>query len=269
MKLSYSGVAAAIGAVMSTAAMAAPIPVATWNFNNNFHPEEIGAPDMTPIDPLGLNGFMTDTVFGVSETVYRFDGTQLPPTNQAGLSVSTIGLLDMDDSCSIEMLFMFEANQASWELIAGISNRTSDNAFYVEPDDHLQIYPTGNGINIFTFGEYHRVTLTNDRAGHVTAYMEGVFEFDLITSVMDFSSYAVSNPARLIHFFADNVISGGQSEFADGRIAMIRLYDDELTDDEVADLENTVPAPGAMFLVGLGLLGLGVLRRRSRSHFKF
>ncbi len=253
---------------LASQTLAAPFPVATWNFNNNFHPEEFGAPDMTPINPLGLNGFMTDTVFGVSETVYKFDGSQFPPTDQAGLSVDTVGLLNMDNAYSIEMVFMFEANQSSWELIAGVSNRTSDNAFYVEPGNHLQIYPTGNGINLFTFGQYHRVTLTNDGAGHVTAYMDGVFEFDLITTVMDFSTYAASNPSRLIHFFADNVISGGQGEFADGRVAMIRLYDIELTSGEVADLESTVPAPAAIALIGLGLLGLGLLRRRSRPEVR-
>lgn len=149
----------------------------------------------------------------------------------------------------------------------GVSNRQSDNALYVEPGSQLQVWPTGGGPTTFTFGEYHHVTMTNDGAGQVTAYLDGIFQFDLTTSSMDFSSYVAQNPDRLIHFFADNVAGGGQGEFADGRVALIKLYDIELTEEEVGDLGDdpfiSVPAPGALALLGFGLLGLRV-RRRTR-----
>jgi hypothetical protein len=83
---------------------------------------------------------------------------------------------------------------------------------------------------------------------------------------MDFSSYSSANPGRLIHFFADNVVGGGQYEYADGRVAMIRLYDGELTGQQVETLPVAAPVPEpetyATLLAGLGLLGAMARRRR-------
>ncbi|MBL8434309.1 MAG: hypothetical protein JNL99_05190, partial [Zoogloea sp.] len=178
-----------VGLLGHGAATAAPVAVATWNFNNTLAADEAGAPALSAIDPLGASGFVTDTVFGVTRQVYRFDGNQTP-SEQAGLSVSTVGVLDGDNAYSVDIVFQFEANQSSWEHIFGVSNRQSDNGFYVEPGNKLQVWPTGDGPTTFTFGDYHRVTLTNRGNGTVTAYMDGIFQFDLTTASMDFSAYA-------------------------------------------------------------------------------
>lgn len=262
-------VAAAAVAFLPLSAAAAPSLVATYNFNNTFAADEVGAPALIAIDPLGQNGFITDTVFGETRTVYRFDGSASPIGDQAGLALNTTGLLDGDDSYSVEMVFQFESDNGSWKSIFGVNNRTSDNAFYVQPGNTLQIYPTGNGSTLFGFGVYHDVILTNRGDGTVTGYMDGVYEFDLTSTVMNFSTYAVNNPSRLIHFFVDNFVGGGAFEYTDGRVALIRIYDNELTQDDVNDIGtdplggNGVPTPGALALLGLGLFGLGKLRRRS------
>ena len=258
-----------LGCLSCTVAFAAPVPVATWSFNGTLAAEEFGKPALTAIDPLGQSGFLADTVFGVSRTVYRFAGTQSPP-EQAGLSVSMDGLLPAGNKYSVEMVFQFEASQSTWKNIFGVSNRTSDNAFYVEPGNKLQVWTAGDGPTNWTFGQYHHVTLTNDGTDHATAYLDGVFQFDLTTTTMNFSAYAAANPSRLITFFADNLIAGGQGEFSDGRVALIRLYDSELSGADILTLGNsplpipTIPEPEtyAMMLAGLGLLGFAARRRK-------
>jgi hypothetical protein len=267
MKIVPFAVSLGLAAVVANAHAAAPAPVATWGFNNTLAANEAGAPALTAIDPLGASGFVMDTVFGESRWVWRFDGNRTP-SEQAGLSVDTSGLLDGDNAYSVDIVFQFESNDSTWEHVLGVSNRQSDNALYVEPGNHLQVWPTGGGPTAFTFGEYHRVTMTNRGDGTVTAYMDGIFQFDLTTTSMDFSAYAAANPSRLIHFFADNLTGGGQSEFADGRVALIRLYDIELSGGEVGELPPlpAVPEPGplAMMLAG-GALVAAVSRRRRKQ----
>lgn len=248
------------------ATAAAQTPVATWSFNNTLGANEVGVPALGAIDPLGLNGFVTDTVFGVTQTVYKYDGNSFPPSEQAGLYLNTTGLLNNDDAYSVDIVFKIDASQSSWKSIFGVSNRTSDNAFYVEPGDKLQVYPVGDGPTTFTFGEYHHVTLTNDGADHLTSYLDGIYQFNLTSTVMNFSTYAAANPDRLIHFFADNLIAGGQGEFSDGHVARIRLYDTVLSDSEVSTIA-AIPEPEtyAMMLAGLGLMAVAVRRRRQAA----
>jgi len=263
----FARAAAAVGLALAGAAHSAT-PVATWNFDNSLAAVEPGVPALTAIDPLGRSGFVVDNVFGESRWVYRFDGNRTPPSEQAGLYVSTAGLLNGDDAYSIDLVFKFDADQSSWENILGVSNRQSDNAFYVAPSNKLQVWPMSTGPSTFTFGEYHRATLTNKGNNRVTAYLDGVFQFDLDTTSMNFSAYAAANPDRLIHFFADNVAGGGQGEYANGSVALIRLYDIELTGTQVGDLpvppQPAIPEPRtwALMLAGAAVVG-GVTRRRS------
>jgi hypothetical protein len=189
----------ALGLFAASTAHAAPVAVATWNFDNSLAAIESGAPALTAINPLGQNGLATDTVFGNSQTVYRFSGNRTP-TEQAGLAVNTTGLLTQGNACSVDMIFKFNADNGSWKEMFGVSNRSSDNSFHVELNNHLQIYPAGGGPNLFSFNQYHRLSLTNDGHQHPTAYMDGIFQFDLTKPVMDFDTYSGANPDRLIHF---------------------------------------------------------------------
>jgi hypothetical protein len=223
------------GISLSSATISAPLPVATYNFENSLTANETGSPALIAIDPLSQNGFLSDSVFGETRQVYRFDGNTTSSEN-AGLYISTLNVFDNNDAYSVEMIFQFEENQSTWENIFGVSNRQSDRAFYVQPNNSLQVWPDESGSEVFTFGNYHHVTLTNDGTGHVTVYLDGVFQFDSQTVSVDFSDYSEVNPERIIHFFADNVAAGGQNEFSDGRIALIRLYDIELSSQDVREL---------------------------------
>ena len=260
-------VAAVICAGLASVPVANAAPVATYLFNGDFTAQESGVAALTPIDPLGANQFETATVNGEVRTVYRFDGNQSPLAEQAGLSLDTTGLIS-GDVYSVEMVFEFFDRESAWRRILDVSNRTSDNGFYVNPSNRLDVYPSGGGSTPWTNNEFHHVVLTNDGLGNIDAYFDGQFEFTLISNSMNFSSYLGGNPGRLMHLFADNLQSGGQQEFSDGRIAYFALYDTALTAEEVLNAAETplpsVPEPSsiAALLLGTGLL-LTVSRRRA------
>jgi hypothetical protein len=83
---------------------------------------------------------------------------------------------------------------------------------------------------------------------------------------MNSSAYSAANPNRLMHFFADNIAGGGQGEFADGRVALIRLYDIELSGPQVGDLDlpphPAIPEPRIWPLLAAGTATLGLVTRR-------
>lgn len=222
---------------ISHAALSAPAPVASYQFNNNLNAVETGVPALTAIDPLNQSQFITDTVFGESRPVYEFKGN-IKSIENAGLSFPSLNLLNKDDAFSIEMIFQFTENQSTWENILGLSNRQNDRAFYVQPNNSLQVWPDDSGIDSFIFGEYHHVTLTNDGNGHITVYIDGAFQFDSSTETVNFSKYTDVNPERLIHFFADNIVGGGQDEFSNGKVALIRIYDSELNAEDALEIKN-------------------------------
>jgi hypothetical protein len=238
--------------------------VASWSFNDTLAADQSGAPALTAVDPLGVSGFITDTVNGATQQVYHFAGG-LSSSQQGGLFVSTAGLIT-GNAYSVDLVFQFESNQSGWENIFGVSNRRSDFAFYVNPSNHLQAYPAGSGSTPFTFGEYHQVTLTNQGNGTVSAYLDGVLQFTTATTGLDFSSYNADNPDHLIHFFLDD---GG--EYANGRIARIGLFDTALTATEIGNLSLSYPAPVpepetyVMLLTGLGIAGVFARRRNTSA----
>ena len=239
-------------------AQAAPVAVATYDFSTGtLAAAEPGAAALVAINPAGTNAFITDTVFGVTKTVYRFDGSSVSG-DQGGLSLNTTGLLT-SKAYSVDMVFSFDFDGPTWERILDSSNRTSDNGFYVEPGHKLQVYPVGDGPTTFTFGDYHRVSLTNDGSGHVTAYLDGVFQFDLISTEMDFDSAGYTNPDKILTFFSDNVLGPAQTEWVPGKVSLIRLYDFELKPGDI------VPEPVSLALVGIGLLAAAGARIRRRQ----
>ena len=235
-------------------ANAVPLPVATYSFNNTLASGVAGAPSLVATDPLGLSGFGTDTVFGNTQTVYNFNGLESPVTDQAGLTLNTTGLLTNNSIYSVEMIFKFTQRQNAWRRILDVENRQSDNGFYVDPANNLNVFPIGGG-SAFTNDVYHDVFLVNNN-GSVTFYLDGSAQATVATSEMNIDSL---NP--LMNFFLDNVVAGGQFEYSNGSIAYIGLYNAALTELPPPPI-SPVPVPASLALLGLGLAGLGFNRRR-------
>jgi hypothetical protein len=211
-----------------------PVWTASYYFNDSLAADEYDKPSLSAVDPLGMNGFESVTIDGQSRRVYSFGGNYSPAYLQAGLSLDTTGLID-PDTYSIEMVFEFTEVRSDgwWRRILDVKGRSSDEGFY-DAGDTLYIYGAVHQIEpttTFTTNVFHHIVLTNER-GVVSAYLDGHLE--LVTkpgAVMK-----IDNPGNILNFFLDNSADSFQDESADGKVALIRIYDRKLTDNDVAAL---------------------------------
>jgi hypothetical protein len=192
---------------------------AEYRFNNNLTSSVPGAPALVPVDPLGQNAFNSDTVNGSAQTVYTWGGNATPVTDQAGFTLDTTGLV-ATNSYSVQMIFKLTQREAAWRRLVDVENRQSDDGFYVNPSDHLAIYPIISSVTPFTNNVYEDVLLTVD-GGVVTAYLNGEQQFSGTSALMNIN---LNNQGNTLGFFIDNVAAGGQGEFSNGSIALLRLY---------------------------------------------
>lgn len=239
-------------------AAAAGSPVAVYDFSNSFGSSVSGAPALTVTDPLGLSGFGTDTVFGSSDGVYNFVGTPAN-TSQSGLSLSTVGLLTSNSVYTIELIFKFTEREGGWRRIVDVQNRQSDNGFYVDPSNNLDIFPIAGG-SAFSNNVYHDVFLVNDN-GNVSFYLDGSAQATV------FAPFMAVDSNNLINFFLDNVVAGGQNEYSSGSVAKIAIYDEALGATSIPPPPVAgIPEPGtyALMFAGLGVIAAVARRRKQR-----
>ncbi|MFO1325751.1 MAG: hypothetical protein U1F56_00210 [Rubrivivax sp.] len=234
--------------------------VARYGFQNTLAADQAGAPALVAIDPLGLNGFETATVHGQSQTVYRFSGVGDPSSSQAGLSLSTTGLVDPSRYVLSMTFEIFEpaAFGGGWIRLVDTEARQSDNGLYLSPTPQTVVTtvqntendPSGDvhqGSTTAAFRAFHDLVLSvmpGATAGTqvVNVWLDGLHEIvDVGTD--RFSLDNVNNPNQLLVLFADNRVSQAQLEFASGRIASLTL-DDGLQ----------VPAPGSLALLSAAAL---------------
>ncbi len=237
-------------AASAVCAQAAPAPVAQYDFNGTLSSSVGGAPALTVTDPLGLSGFTTDTVFGATRAVWNFQGHANPVFEQAGLTLDVSALVTNSDTYSVEMVFKFTERVGAWRRILDVESRQSDNGFYVDPANNLDIFPVAGGAP-FTNDVYHDVFLVNNM-GTVTFYLDGSVQATVDTAVMNLDA------SKTMNFFLDNVVAGGQFEYSSGSIGLIRVYDEALTQVPPAVPE---PATVALLLAGLLVVGAGAQRR--------
>jgi len=262
-----SGVAMTL-IVLTHAPAQALDPVATYLFNGNFNAVQPGAPLLTPADPLGTSAFISDTVFGETRTVYAFNGHASPVNEQAGLTLNTTGLI-APDNYSIEMVSSFSDRNGAWRRLIDVQNRQSDEGFYVDPSNTLDVYPVSGSPNTFTNNVYHDIILTDANTGVVKAYLDGQLQFTINTTQMHLNN--LNNPNLLMNFFLDNTVGGGQGEFSNGKIGLIRAYNGVLTDSEINIIGSHpfAPAPSSVFTLLLGgvpgIIALSLRHKRKKA----
>ncbi len=239
--------------------------VGSWSFNNNFHADQAGVPDLTPVDPTATSNFLTDNVFGQTRTVWNFTGNASPTNQQGGFTLNTTGLVT-PESYSVDMVFEFTQRDGAWRRILDVQNRQSDSGLYVDPSDNLDIYPISGSSASWDNNVYHHLVMT-DNGTTVTTYLDGVSQFSATTTEMNLDFDTVDNPNALLNVFLDNVVAGGQGEWSAGNIALFRVWDGVLTADEAAALAThpfATPEPASLSLLLGGSLML-LRRRRGRA----
>jgi hypothetical protein len=261
MLLARFGLALGAIAVLSTPSSAA-ILKATYQFNDVLAADESGAPPLVAVDPLGSNNFQTAIVFGHTRRVYAWDGNANPIHEQAGFTLATTGLI-LANNYSVELVFEFHDAEGAWRRI--LDAQDTDDGFYVDTQDRLDVFfdfAEHPGTTPWTNDAFHHVVLTNS-SGTVKAYLGGQLEITLTTTVMN-----ITNAGDLLRFFLDNTSTGANDEFSDGRIALLRIWEGPLLDDQIQSLAANpfgVPEPSGLVLCSLGVAGLIGYRRRVRA----
>jgi hypothetical protein len=237
-------------------------PVATYEFQNTFAADQAGVTSLTAVDPETTSSFVTDTVLGNSQTVWAFNGINSPAADQAGLTLNTTSLLTDPGNYSVDMVLEFTQRDGAYRRLIDVQNRQSDNGFYVDPSNDLDIFPISGSSAAWSNNVFHHVVLTVDDStspATVSAYLDGVSQFTTSTNEMNLNADVADNPNQLLTFFLDNIAAGGQGEWSPGEVAFIRLWDGALTPTEA---EALLPEPSTLALFAAA--GLLLQRRRNR-----
>ncbi len=233
---------------------------ASYYFQDTLSAQEVTAPDLSPVNPLGLNAFENATVFNRPLRVYHWSGNAFPPEQQAGFSLNTTRLIPAN-SYSVEMAFAFDELDNAWRRILDMRNRDSGIGFYVNPSNHLEAFNTNiEGKASILANQFHHVVLTVSGTPMVRAYVDGKADFSVSTPLMN-----IDNPGKLLNFFLDNTSTDdSQSEFSDGRVAWVRVYRGALTGAEVSRLYRAGQSVSGS-ISGMGRFNLSCVNTTAES----
>lgn len=208
--------------------------VANYQFQNTLSSTIASAPDLVP---FVLGSYSSASIGGTPTTVYNFG-------KQQGLSLDATGLIS--DNYTIAALFSFD-DISYYRKILDFKNLTSDTGLYTI-GGQLNFYNEASGGPTVGPGTFFEVVLTRDSSNALmTAYFDGTPVF----SFSDSSSLGVISAANLLNIFQDDAATGG-NESSSGSVAGLRIFDNVLTDAEVAALDLRTPSavPGPLPLFG-------------------
>jgi Concanavalin A-like lectin/glucanases superfamily len=259
-KLASLGAVLALSMTYQSAAKAAAVLEAEYLFNNSLASDVAGAPNLTVVDPQNASGFVTDTVFGVSQTVYNFQSSSNAPDQQAGLVYTNTAGLIPSNNYSVQMTFKLTQRNGQWRRLVDSQNRQFDDGFYIDPNNLLNVFPTMTSGAAYTNGTYVNVALTVASDNTVNGYLNGTLEFTTNTTAMDITS------DNVLDFFLDNTAGGGLGEWSPGDIAALRIYSGVLPPAQIDALNNATnpagaPEPAGLAVLATGLIGMTLYRR--------
>jgi uncharacterized protein (TIGR03437 family) len=205
--------------------------ISSYSFQGNLNPDRLGSVPLTAIDPQGVGRFVRDTVLGEDRQVYEWGGGAAS-AQQGGLVYAGRDLFTRN-SYSVELLFTFISG-SGYRRVLDISNRTSDDGFYIDQNNRLNWYPAFQTITGATAnGTYAHVVLTVH--GNLMIYYINGTEVGRSTANFTGGNILETvNPNQLIHLFLDNTTGGITNEWAPGRIALFRVYNSVLTANQVS-----------------------------------
>ena len=234
------------------------IQVSNYLFQGNLNPQRVGSAILTATNPSGNSGFVTDTVFGQSRTVYAVAGAPSPLSAQGGLTYQAKDKVPRD-SYSMEFILAFSAGSTGWRRIFDGQNLTRSEGLYLDPSGFITYHSgvSSSALDRLVAGTYYHIVLVK-RPAEVLVYVNGRLVASRNPTDLGVMS-PVLNPDQLVRLFLDY-----DNEWAPARIALFRVYAGPLTATEVRDI-YAAPFTSTIGLPRPGFQSSGIVNSASFS----
>jgi hypothetical protein len=137
------------------------------------------------------------------------------------------------DHYSVAIRMRFNDQAGGYHRILSFDGGVADCGVYILAQN-LMFFCAAQGTVAFPAGQYTNAVITRASSGAMVGYVDGQPSF----SFTDTTMLGVINVSHQLRFFRDNECPGACTEDAAGEAARIRIYDDALSAEEVAALEN-------------------------------